>query len=533
MAGIGSTRGNMEPTEGIGPAGGARPAGDTDQAGGTGPPTRQQRRQQMRFGGIDPATNLPKLIPTLSTTESIPVVSREQFRRDENKRDTGGSRSDAISERDEISERGAMRRIMARRQRSDSSSASSSSSVSSSASPSTTSSSTAPKGTAADFAVKDTTIAGVFSGSNKSEVESEKDKDLFQIKQLVKGKRVVALRTFIQEKNWYPEKVLEYLYEVFKSLKKDKDYQAYQNLKEFLLIEYQPDTSKHLLNTEELPVFLGDGIKLTLTKLKEKRPLGFDCIVCEDMKALQDRINEFKKMGKEAPKNISFIVRPDVDSHHVTPIFLEKVVEGENIKYKCVIMDSNGSEGTVLGSLSVRMLTNNKDFILYCFKQRRQTDETSCPILAIRDIIEISKSPKDFMEIVESSSVKKDEEIREFTKLPIAMMKVTQSITTLENYLNLHYGDKDASFLSKTGPKSFKKEFTDREEGTRSRHISIVHSKTGGSKPGNVYTANKVKLYELMLIFELIYNQMREQKTKQFFPDKKAEEELYDPDPEE
>lgn len=345
-------------------------------------------------------------------------------------------------------------------------------------------------------------------------LSAQDEKDLFQLFSLIGNKKDFG--DFVDLlKNNSPERVDFLIGKLFQEIdkikeKKEKE-KRFQFVKESLIARFPT-----IMNCVYQGVVQVDGIKIMVKKLKEKGSLKeIDCLVCENIEDLKVKARDFIK--DNPGKGCGFIVQnPGFggSSMHVTPLYIFPNKADPN-KFECVILDSVGtSKGDYSQFLQLGL---EKEFAkrggspisaYHHYSKKRQSDSRSCPIFAIRDIVEISKDPAFFVEFIRKKSQLASKgalpKEQTFSELPLRMLKVTQNIADLTQILveeqHMDLRDPNLVVKSKKGVESFRDRFI--EKG--GRHVSIIKD-----KDANVYVSEKFRKYEKMIILEVVRQEVQ------------------------
>ncbi len=202
---------------------------------------------------------------------------------------------------------------------------------------------------------------------------------------------------------------------------------------------------KTVLTAGNVPVDVlsSAGIKQVIQHLQSRDKIKFPCFLCENYQELKEKLKEFKASKED---RIMLIVRNQEANQtppvvHAVPIYIEK----KNGNYKCILTDTLGGAGphavTMAQKLTQELKTQELPHQVVCYLGgARQKAPTNCPIFCIRDAIYFSeclKQGKDFFqechEASQSCKEKHTETIRYFDRLPFRLMKMTQSLTRIQN----------------------------------------------------------------------------------------------------
>jgi hypothetical protein len=210
------------------------------------------------------------------------------------------------------------------------------------------------------------------------------------------------------------------------------------------------------------------GLNLMIEQLKSKPGMeDAHCFVCESVDDLQDCMEALK--GSSFEGKVAFFVRSanfrdsELTPHHVTPVLVEKK-GGET---SVMIMDSLGNKSGIQGKKDkegfefvkkgamagnkffVHMYANNvymklvesqtPDMKIYVANRERQKDTTNCPIFSLNDVKMFFKNKEFFEELDQFGGIVEfegDPDVRMVANLPPESMKVAQSFTEIDKYLD-------------------------------------------------------------------------------------------------
>lgn len=233
-----------------------------------------------------------------------------------------------------------------------------------------------------------------------------------------------------------------------------------------------------------------DGIRAILAHLQAKGSVAkeFSCSVCESVLNGADVIKE--KVKEANSTRFSVIVRHP-GSSHVTPILLEKV-EG---KWRALVTDSMGTKNSTYNDMIKSMLeVAIPGVMVYPFKMQRQSASAGCPLFAILDIAQFSKTP-DLMKFAMDHFSEKEQEV---TELPPKMMRPTQSLSRLTEYM-----------VDKGSGKEGMEKMRERRaaiEGSLLKHVVKLLTSKGLSKEQNALALHRFNKYSQMLVSDVIMN---------------------------
>lgn len=232
------------------------------------------------------------------------------------------------------------------------------------------------------------------------------------------------------------------------------------------------------------------GIRAVLDHLQAKGSIAkeFSCFVCENV--LPDGVTTIQKKVEEAHcTRFSIIVRHPGASH-VTPILLEKV-DG---KWRALVTDSVGTgNSTYSSTIELMLKVAIPDVMIYPFKVRRQSAPVGCPIFAILDVAQFSKTP----DIMKFAMAHVSEKKQEVTELPPKMMRPTQSLNRLMEYIGEEGSGEEGK--AKMGEKR-----AVIEESLMKHVVEVLTSK--GKKDINGLALHRFNKYSQMLVSDVVMN---------------------------
>lgn len=234
-----------------------------------------------------------------------------------------------------------------------------------------------------------------------------------------------------------------------------------------VVVDEKPEIAKLNLVKEKTQILGTGGLNVMIEHLKAKESgANINCFVCNNLQDLEKMLAAIKDSSFTG--KISLLVRSaaqetdpaDREYHHVTPVLIERQKgEGGEFTTKTMIMDSVGSQKVLAlakmpefrnfeampvlrGSYTQHVYNRMREIIpeglVYTCESKRQIDSTNCPIFSLNDVKQFFKNERFFEDVDRYGGLQEvngDSLTKQVTNLPPENMKLTQSMTQLNNYL--------------------------------------------------------------------------------------------------
>jgi hypothetical protein len=283
--------------------------------------------------------------------------------------------------------------------------------------------------------------------------------------------------------------------------------------------EKEPSLSENLSDAVSGRILTPIGVNKIIEGLKSQGKIQRPedglvlCKAIENKEKIKDEISSTLLQLAEAPdgSRAALIFNTGANDMHLSPLLFEK----RGGKIRIANLDSVG-ENEMYRALTAMKITmalkdmelEGLDIELYEVSFSRQRDSVNCPIFSIRDVVAFSKQ-EDFFSIVECEDSEGLEGISacyKITSLPPSIMKVTQSLSQLEEYIERN----DATdgiihrHRRKVGCDEAIEEIEETLQQNVERHCFYSVDDRGDSKLRNMLIQNRFNKYLGILVRETL-----------------------------
>ena len=262
------------------------------------------------------------------------------------------------------------------------------------------------------------------------------------------------------------------------------------------------------------------AIELLVQKIKNQPHSllkGVECHVCA---TIEDFYEKVSRLDLKKERHVEFLVRDaskelsSKEGSHMTSVH-GRIKDGKAV---FIVTDSVGNMG-LIENFNYR-LDPKKEGVstIYSFTGRRQKEITSCPVFAIRDMIEFLRHPELFDEIP-AMATPVDENVVYFNFLPPYFMKVCQSNKQINDYIG---NVKEALRVRKEeierDPELLGKESVLAAIGKRNKELAALEKifltfhrlkEEEGGREKNLYSAQRYYKYEALILLEVLEEALR------------------------
>lgn len=220
------------------------------------------------------------------------------------------------------------------------------------------------------------------------------------------------------------------------------------------------------------PFLTPEGAKqILISKLEQHQGLTDSLIDVFDFCQLEEKLRSFQT-SESTRAFFLFYFRDPKHSHnptpfHYSPLYVEKESTGELKTYNSDSLGKNIPGSYFFSEQIEQKLLKWKDLVsqIVVTEQRRQQDEYSCVVFAIKDLIEImhivDEENSSFFEFLEQSR-STNPLPQQLAAFPLSFLKVGQSLSQMERALSLPLGGKKVKVLTIPQPERDLKGYIDR-----------------------------------------------------------------------
>lgn len=239
-----------------------------------------------------------------------------------------------------------------------------------------------------------------------------------------------------------------------------------------MIYNFYPDFGAYIKKNNTIST---NGLEILVQYLKDKKSIekNQDIIVCSNLNDFKNQLDQLDYSSSK--KSSYYFVIPDENSNskergsHLTPVVVTKGEKG----WDFIMTDSIGSISCYqkISEIILKIIEKGQPLHrIYECSVKRQNDHTNCPVFTLRDLVYFCNNEKKLIEVLNLEAIgsQKNEYNFIFNELPPELMKTTQSMSTINNYIN---NKNEATVSSKKRGKETLKVSVERHESDNQNNL--------------------------------------------------------------